>query len=39
MELANPDVNKERVKEVSHKWLIDNAGFQLALPKKQQHED
>jgi U4/U6 small nuclear ribonucleoprotein PRP31 len=33
-QLVNPDANINRVKEVNRKWFSDNAGFQLALPKK-----
>ena len=34
MELANPDANKDRVREANRKWFNENAGFQSALPPK-----
>ena len=34
LELVNPDAVKDRVKEANKKWFGEYAGFQSALPKK-----
>jgi len=34
MELADPEANRERVREANRKWFSEHAGFQSALPKK-----